>query len=435
MSATADLWKKTRRHLRPLLLMSALLIVITIPELDNAWIDDPCAMQGEEHNFLTNHLYGTLSSWALHFQPSRGPDVAIVYIDPKTDPAELLTNTCLARLFISSLVTDIKSLHPREIVVDKFYSYDSCMDDTKNAAFQKAMVDDHIPIVVGRPTQLIEQSGKTESACLVLSKPFPFDGSNVHYGLTRLNSDVLKIPLAWPTFEDNNDPTAKPKPSEENKGASETLSLVAAKLVDPSLENLDAVKSPRSLHNHPFTSFLDLPNTTALAVRCKVEQKPLDTEGQELLCSTLSKSQSVPDFKDKVVVIGDKSDQDMQPFPDAKKERPGVWLQANYVKSILDRRFLREVNFFVSVTALFLFIIGVYCLHFFKEAHWSAFKISLTALGLILLTSFLALIVFKFYTPLWVISSAIFLVIFRYLETLAHDYSEQAREEKSHRAD
>jgi hypothetical protein len=420
--------------------MSALLIVIAIPELDNAWIDDPCALQGEEHNFLTNHLYRTLSNWALHFKPSRGPDVAIIYIDPRTDPAELLTNTCLARVFIASLVSDIKSLHPREIVVDKFYSRDSCSDDDKNRIFREAMADPHIQIVVGRPTQLIEKSGKTETACLVLSQPFDFnakniDAKNVHYGLTRLNSDVLKIPLAWPTFEDNTDPNAKPKPSAENEGVGETLSLVAAKLVDPSLDNLDALKSPRSLSNHPYTSFLEPPETTALAVRCAVEQHPLDTEGKALPCDGLAEPRSIPDLKDKVVVIGDKSDQDMQPFPDAMKERPGVWLQANYIKSILDRRFLREVPFFVSISALFAFIIGVYCLHFFKEANWSAFRISLIALGVLLFTSFFALMVFKVYTPLWVISSATFLVIFRYLETLAHGYSEQMREERSHRKD
>src|SRR5271168_3853729 len=104
------LWKRVRRHVRPLILMLLNLLVLVIPEIENAWISDPCALQETEQGFLATHLYHYLSEWAFYFHKETGAPVAIVYIDPTTDPANLVTNTCPARAFIGQLVKDIITL-------------------------------------------------------------------------------------------------------------------------------------------------------------------------------------------------------------------------------------------------------------------------------------------------------------------------------------
>jgi CHASE2 domain-containing protein len=438
MSMMSRMRTNLRRHIWSLVGMLTILLILTIPELENAWIHDPCALQEADQGVLTTYFYGHLSNWAFHFHSNPGPPVTIVYIDPTTEPAELLTNTCLARVFLAQLVQDIANLHAKAIVIDKFYSDSSCTDIKKNDIFKTALNSNalQIPIVVGQPTHLLANVGKANGGCLALSKQFDFGAPQVKYGLTRLNSDLLKIPLRWPIFTEGDDPTATPKLIDEKDGLGDSLAVVAARLIDPSLLTSNPFKK---LNKHPYTSFLDLPSLKAMTVRCNAEQNPLDADGHELDCTKVRQppNELHPeklDLAGKVVVIGDLSDQDTYPFPDDKKEEAGVYLQANYIKSILDRRFLREIPFFVTLVGLILFIISVYCLHWFlRPGH--AFLVSSIALLTIAFISFITLMKFNYYTPLWALSSAAVLVVLRYLETKAHHYSTQMTEENSHRVD
>ncbi len=117
-----------------------------------------------------------------------------------------------------------------------------------------------------------------------------------------------------------------------------------------------------------------------------------------------------------------------------------------------------------------LFIIAVYCLHWLikerkqasseglsKRALWAgptkhassagplkhnfflefflelappekALAISLIALAVIIVVSLVALLGFRYYTPIWAISGAFLFVVLRYLETKAHHYAEMGKE-------
>jgi uncharacterized CHY-type Zn-finger protein len=414
--------------------------VLVVPELDNAWISDPCALQESEQGWLSTLVYGTLSSWAfsLHnfFHKQLDAPVIIVYINPATDPTELLTNTCLARDFLANLVIDITDAGAKAIVIDKYYSDGSCSNKTKNENFKTILNQNaaRIPIVVGQPTKLLSYTDKAKESCLALATPFDFGpSSHVKYGLTRLNGDVLKIPLRWPVFKDRIHPTDALTPD----GSGDSLSVVAAESVEPGLDNKgSSFQKFLALNQHPYTSFRELPSTTAMTVRCDAEQKPTDADGNELSCTKArnppdGSTYKKPNLQGKIVVIGDLSDQDMQPFPDANKEEPGVYLQANYVKSILDQRFLKEVPFFLTLSGFVLFIIAVYCLHLFLPEQ--ALLVSSIALSTIVFVSFVSLMIFHYYTPLWALSGAAVFVVIRFFETKAHDYSHQVTAEKSHR--
>jgi hypothetical protein len=438
-------WKEKLRRYGHILLMVLILLVLTVPELENAWTRDPCALQEMDQDFLTTHVYQRLSQWALHFKPSPPPSVVIVYIDPRTEPPELLTNTCLARVFLGKLVDDISGLGAKAIVIDKFYSKTSCSDDTKNGPFKTAMTNKTIPIVVGQPTHLLTDAKGSDKGCLALSPQFDFGGQKVKYGLTRLNNDVLKLPLRWPVFRDSDDPKVDKAINDDlnpNKDmlAGDTISLVAARQIDPAVDaESDPVAKLIALHVHPYTSFLDLPSTNAMAVRCSTEQDLRDANNEKLVCPDKPSPRNAlgpekVDLAGKIVVIGDLSDQDMQPFPDEKKERPGVYLQANYLQSILDRRFLQEIPWYVTLIGLFVFIVAIYCLHFFVK-RWSPTRISLAMLAVTLLICLVALVWHHYYTPLWALWTAATVVAVRSLESKAHELSGEFKKNASHSVD
>jgi CHASE2 domain-containing sensor protein len=449
---TRALWNRCQSHTSFILMLVFLFILAVHEVFESVWIADPYALQESDPGIFANFVYLHLASLAFYFHKDAGPPVTIVYIDPATDPPYLLTNTCLARDFIAELVQDITKLGAKAIVIDKFYSDGSCSDSTTNQNFRNVLnsIAERLPVVVGQQTKLSPKADNTQERCLELSNPFDFETSEgaivkretskVHFGLTRLNSDVLKIPLRWPVFKDGR----CPKDGLTSAGSAESLSLVAAEQIEPSLKENGSSLQNLSLSQHPYTSFLEIPSTTAMTVRCDVEQKPVDASGNELDCAKARSRNSCECLKGKVVMIGDMSDQDMQPFPDSKlesqsrsqdeppKDRPGVFLQANYTQSILDQRFLREIPFWFTLIGLVFYIFSVYFLHFFKRSTEYAEFLSLIALLLLILISFIALVTLHYYTPLWAIASAAIFVVFRYFETKAHHYSDQVKGKGSH---
>jgi hypothetical protein len=436
-------WKEKLRRYWHIVLMVVILLALIVPELEHVWTREPCGLQEMDQDFITTLVYKRLSQWVLDSKQSPPPSVVIVYIDPKTDPPELLTNTCLARVFIGKLVDDISSLGAKAIVIDKFYSDTSCSDETRNTPFKAAMTNKTIPIVVGQPTHLLAKD--SEQGCLALSPQFDFGGQKVKYGLTRLNNDVLKLPLRWPVFRATDDPKVDKAINDElnpNKDmlAGDTISLMAARQIEPAVDaKSDPVAKLIALHVHPYTSFLELPSTNAMAVRCSTEQDPRDANNEKLVCPDKPSPRNAigpegVDLAGKIVVIGDLSDQDMQPFPDEKKERPGVYLQANYLQSILDRRFLQEIPWYVTLIGLFVFIVAIYCLHFFVK-RWSPTRISLAMLAVTLLICLVALVWHHYYTPLWALWTAATVVAVRSLESKAHELSGEFKKNASHSVD
>ena len=224
----------------------------------------------------------------------------------------------------------------------------------------------------------------------------------------------------------------------------DTLSFVAAKVIDPNIETYPTVQELLAAHHHPYTTFANLPNITALTALCSAEPGPRAPIGGLDGDDTCKQWARSPDNLDghqlnlanKIVVVGDLVDQDMQPFPTdlapfPPKQRPGVFLQANYVQSLLDHRFLLEAPIWLTVTCLLLFGIGVYCLYWSHDVHGQPHLTperagigSLIVLLAMAGVSILVLLKYQYFTPVWAIWGAGVFMIFRYLEASGHHRSQ-----------
>jgi len=437
MTGKSLTWAQRLRHYWVIVPLVLIMFLLAIPELDNMgyvpWGSNPCDLQEASQGGFSGKLYGPITRWALRFTPT--PAVAIIYIDPKTEPAEILTNTCAARVFLSRLVQDLNNLHPNVIVIDKFYSNAYCTEEAKNKIFLDAMDKSAIPVVVGQPTHALADTSK--GGCLALSPRLEFDKkANVHYGLTRLNSDTLKLPLRWPIFQESDKPGVAPTQLPEDTGVGDSLALVAARQQDPNIEKDASVQKLLAMHLHPYTTFLDLPNINAMTVLCSAEAVPSDAYGQPFgaACNGMVQPLNNLDknnlqLNGKIVVIGDRVDEDMQPFPGG--EKPGVWLHANYIQSLLDHRFLREIPLGVTLICLLLFIFVVYGLFWYLEKPERALLACLAILAVLIVLSLGILVSTSYFTPLWALWGAGVLVIFRYLETKAHHLSAHLKHQRT----
>ena len=400
---------------------------------------DACGIAELDESSISAKLYNPLAEWGVHH--SGDPQVAIVYIDATTEPAELLTNTCASRLFLAKLVEDLNKLHPNVIVIDKYYSEDACGEPKTNEIFKAALGASKAPVVLGQPTHPLADSSKLQG-CIGLSHGMTFaSGSNVRFGLTRLNSDPLKVPVRWPVFDDLDHPGATPVllPPE----AGDTLALVSAQAQWPSIEKVPPMPKLLDAGTHPYTTFLGLPNIHAMTAICTAEAMPVYADGTRVPCDANKcrrDAKSIDgnqlDLKGKVVVIGDISDQDMQPFPQQVQpfpsgQVPGVYLQANYIQSLLDQRFLTETPVWVTLACLMLFVIGIYCLYWAHDRNEKplltpekALLGSVILLGGMALLSVGALLALNYFTPVWALWGAGFFLIFRYLEASGHHRSQ-----------
>jgi hypothetical protein len=444
MMEVSHSWRHRLRRYWIILPLLLVMLLMAIPELENMgfsmpWTSDPCALQEADQGGISTKLYLPLTRWVLHSNPS--PTVALIYIDPTTEPAEILTNTCAARVFLARLVQVLNDLHANVIVIDKYYSDNSCTEQEPNDIFLNAMNQSQVPVVVGQPTHKLS-SAPEASRCLALSKRFDFGKqSKVQYGLTRLNSDTLKIPLRWPVFQESDKPGVAPTQIPEASGVGDSLSLVAARQRDPNIEKSAALQKLLAMHIHPYTTFRkNLPNTNAMVVLCSSETNPHDAYGKPFgdACKGMARPLGNLDNKNlsldgKVVVIGDKSDADMQPFPGGE-DKPGVFLQANYIQSLLDHRFLNEVPLGLTLIGLILFILGIYGLYWILPPE-RALIASLVIFLTVIFVSFAALVIATYYTPLWALWGAGILVVFRYLETRAHHFSKHLSEQEIDHAD
>jgi CHASE2 domain len=411
---------------------------------------DPCALSETDQGSISAKAYLPLARWALRYTPT--PSVAMIYIDPASDPPDLLTNTCASRAFLARLITALNTLRAHVIVIDKYYSADACAELDKTAALTTAMQDSTAPIVVGQLTHALAHSTNLPG-CVALTPRQDFKTPKVRYGLTLLDSDDLKIPLRWPVFSEPSAPPPTPSqpkpptpPSTQLPDASgETLALVAAKLVAPNIESYRSVATLLDKGIAPYTTFLDkLPHITALTALCSAEsapRAPIDGQPGDALCKPWVRDPNNLDgnqlsLNSKIVVIGEVSDQDMHAFPTdlspfASKQRPGVFLQANYIQALLDHRFLEEIPLWLTLTCLIVFVIGVYCLYWSHdkegEPHLSAEQAgiySAIVLAVMVLISILALLGMSKFTPLWALWGAGVFVVFRYLEASGHHRSQ-----------
>src|ERR1039457_676757 len=204
--------------------------------------------------------------------------VTVVPLQDETDPARIIGSVCEQRWYLAKLVEAIAAFGPTEIVIDKFFGKDACEDgDLGTADLISAVQRSSVPIVIGRATHPPKSDSK--NSCLILSESLDFGNKvdvngqtenlpAVESGLTRLNSDIRKIPMSWSCYSSDAAFKAGEVPTDATVG---TLSWVAASMADVGLKNEARLSRFRVEGRHPLTSFIEpevLSRVDALSILC-----------------------------------------------------------------------------------------------------------------------------------------------------------------------
>jgi CHASE2 domain-containing sensor protein len=329
------------------LAIGVLLVGWELQEQGYLFSSDDCNLRStpQVENPLMDPLYGAILSLTTSGTSDR---VSVVAIDSSLQVIQ--QNVCPAREFTADLIAAIAAQGPAAIAIDKFYGESACPPGDKGtAALQEAVASLHtptlnIPLVVGASTHEAPPASAAAS-CIVLTPQLDL-GSGIHRGLTRLNWDVLKLPLRWPVLLHDNDTQASVGPE------SESFSLVAARQADPAL--LQSASFTRTLDSaqQPYANVSGvLQRQTATDLLCTVA--PDKAKNWNMDCTGHN---TRFDLHNKVVVIGAESDSD---YPAVLgKGMYGFDLQAHYIAALLSNSYLRQVSPLFLLLPLALY----YCL-------------------------------------------------------------------------
>jgi hypothetical protein len=358
--------------------------------------------------------------------------VQLVTIAEGREPNDLFDtgtqNRCRRRLFLTKIIAEIQAQHPALIVIDYSFPPRGCIEDEQ---LRHMISNSPVPIVFGIQTETMEEyknfSGHTlaqptsnDRSCLVQTAAVdirPATANNIATGgLVRLDKDPSKIPLSWPVNLRNPDDTLGPVATVQ------TLSLVAAgtyeqltgHTLDERLRNLLDKKK------NPYTSFLPtttIPESAAIDILCA----PGSFQGTDWdKCAPHSAAHKL--FASPIVLIGERSRRDWHDSPMGGV--PGSVLQANYIESLLEDRYLSPVSRNTTLVMNILWIVLVECLFAFFRP-WKALGFSMIGNLLLIGACYVMILQWGYFLSLWVLGLGFALPILRMVEEarhgLAHD--------------
>lgn len=307
--------------------------------------DSECTLRStpQGDDWVTENAY----PWILaHMSPggSGSGGVSVVAIESGLETFQ--QNVCIARGLTADLLTAIAAQKPAVIAIDKFYGQTACASSDKDTQSLYAVTSKlGVPLIVGESTHAAPE-GSTE-ACLVLTPQLDL-GSAVKHGLTRLNLDVLKIPMSWPVFKDDSAKELAAPPDDES--FSVVTANAAAKVWGKSAAFDGLIHSTQQ----PYANVRGtLQRQTATNLLCSAPGGTLTAAKWGLMCP--AKPQRI-DLRNKVVVLGAESESD---FPVVLGSGMyGFELQAHYIDALLAQGYLRPVSLWFLLFPLTLY----YCL-------------------------------------------------------------------------
>lgn len=256
---------------------------------------------------------------------------------------QIQQNICLSRAYTADILRLIAAQHPAEVVLDRFYSPNSCASDPQSTTELISVVRSlPFPVIVGESTEFAAE--EHDNACLVRRSQLDFASPNVRHGLIRLNIEPERIPLLWRVL-----PAANPesKPSE----IADSLSWAAVRAYDPDFAASNKLQALLRSDRHPYANLqARLPSQTTTQLLCSAGTPEMRARWSPD-CTGLSPG---PRLLGKVVLIGAESNNDR--FITLGRSRWGYELQASYIEAILSSSFLRALPFWAS---FFLFIVYV----------------------------------------------------------------------------
>ena len=285
------------------------------------------------------------------YRPMRSHRVTILALTEGVEPDMVLNNVCEQRRYVARIIKRLGELGASLIVLDKAFGADSCKPgDPGTMELVGAVENSTTPIVVGVATHA--PAGKVRKSCLVISPSMEFGNKisaqgvpssdpAVTKGLIRMNADLRKIPINWYVYQTDEGVAAKEDPRDDTV---ETLSYTAASIADRHLKDDVRLKAMRERSQHPFTSFIESKNfsrANPLSLLCSGRDKA----EIESLYSVKCAANATPDedVRGQVVIIGDDvPGKDRHVLFD--RDVSGLYLQANYIESLLDDRYLQPVG-------------------------------------------------------------------------------------------
>jgi hypothetical protein len=300
--------------------------------------------------FSPTSLYPWTSSW---FRKPTTDHVAIVTVG---EPDEALSDQCDRRAFIADVIDGIRAVSPKAIAIDYAFGQGNCLDDhglPLTRKLRKALIaaSNTSVVVLGQaayrqedleanwPSKFLEtrQRGFDGTDLLPRGLPGAFADldSRVKPGLIQLNSDYRKIPLNWPTFSE----------SDGRRITVDTLSVAAARSFSGDQTLLDRISDLQKAGKHPFTSFAreeQFAIISATSIACvQIDSAQCETRNT-------ARFSFLTDRVVLISVVDPEQNSDVHETLIGKV--PGVILQANYIESLLDHRFLRPVDKLIQVS-------------------------------------------------------------------------------------
>jgi hypothetical protein len=307
-------------------------------------------------NILTSASAGYQRFVTFGYRKPRAHYVRLVMLDPMREPNGLMNNLCEKREMYGHVVRRIVEAAPASIVIDATFGPDKCaQDDPHTVNFVNAVrsaIEQNVPFTMGLKALTREEipiGNKIITNTELLAQPsltFAPNDNSLNFGHVRLNADVRKIPLYWPTFFSVDDIRSGTKPI-----SVPSLAYFAASTYDSLLPVQPRLSALLKSEHHPFSSFIredQFPTFEALDLVCGTYQTPKDTDWTK--CHPGDYGKAV--LRGHIVVVGERTSEE---FRDTEVGRiPGVVLQANYIESLLDDRYFVPVPVELQVLLSFL---------------------------------------------------------------------------------
>jgi CHASE2 domain-containing sensor protein len=397
----AHAFRTSKTLLVPMLLTFIALITVTLFSFDILSFDmfegeHGCQLSDDAHgNPLERAFYDEMMRLRFPLK-TRHHYVSMVTISEETEPLSVITNTCESRQFLALLMRKLSALGASVIAVDESFSENSCPESFRgpdgpvNQGLRDAIQASKPPVVVGWASHKAQGATDKDESCLTVNKKFCFSAECAHggdpenaklrFGLIRLNSNVLKIPLQWWVYLDESPILKKEKapfPSTPTKAMPEkSFSLVAAEFASQKISGSD-LHADKHLDldikndEHPYTSFFAEPPTwSAMDVLCYGHPAGYSPRA-DWPCAKTQKG-GVDSLKNQVVVIGVKVASDLKPFPGGSKF--GAELHANYIEALLDGRYVKTVNPNLDKGLVFVFVVVMLFLQFLAVRRLPAYE-------------------------------------------------------------
>ena len=378
-----------RKRLKPsqLAILRGLLLFLVFFALDVAWeARDYIELEGsscksaksDDSPPLYDTIYQGLTRVLLRTEPSG--QVAVIAIPDGL--SEVQQNLCRGRAYLAALTEVLADKHPAVIVIDKYFSKDSCKfykDDEASSqslftAIKSAQDTKSLDVIVGEATGAT--NSRASETCLVHKNDF-WDVGARGRGLTKLNSNREQIPLQWRVLESSQPPLAH----ESLLGRLERgLRSPVAPYQNSSSLALETVNHFNNLLNERRQkSHIEtvLSYTRQPYANLSINLKPIDST--DVICSVvggpegcsespnvlplnstaLFKSRAnVPlDVQGKVVVIGSQSAVDR--WDVLGESIYGYQLQAAYIDALMSSNYLRAVSghWIFALQVVFVFML------------------------------------------------------------------------------